>query len=106
MSFATLLATGDVAIRDVLGQDDVTYSPSVGASAEVAGVFDDAYVRTEAGQPGVVSSGPAVFLALDDLPSDPRTDLTATVTIDGTEYSIHEAKADGLGGVLLHLHKV
>ena len=104
MSFADLLAAGDGLVRDVLGES-VTYTPTVGAAATVSGVFDAEYVRVEAGIAGVSSSGPAVFLAVDALPSDPTTDLTATVTVGGVTYSIFESKPDGLGGVVLILKR-
>lgn len=98
-----MLATGDVAIRDVLGET-VTYSPSVGADVEVQGVFDAAYIRVDAGEPGLSSSGPAVFLTLSDLPEVPNT--AATITVDGTDYRPWEVKPDGLGGCLCLLHEI
>ncbi len=103
MGFKALLAMGDQAVRGILGET-VTYSPTAGDPVEVDGVFDAAYVKVDAGDPGMSSSGPAVFLSLADLPSDPETDLTATVTVDGTEYTIHETKPDGQGGTMLLLH--
>lgn len=103
MGFTDLLANADRAVREVLG-GSITYTPGVGDPVEVEGVFDAAYQLVESGQTGVSSSGPAVFLTLADLPSDPVTDLTATVVVDGATYSIREPKPDGLGGVLLLLH--
>lgn len=71
----------------------------------VRGVFDSSYTRVDLGQPGVSSQGPAVFLRLEDLPSDPSTDTEATVAVAGVIYSIHEVKPDGVGGgVVLMLH--
>ncbi len=105
MSFADLLTTADVAVRRQLGEA-LTYTPAAGDPETVYGVFDAAYVRVDLGNPGVSSSGPAVFLTLDDLPSDPRDDTGATVTIGGVEYSTHEPQPDGMGGIRLLLHEV
>jgi hypothetical protein len=105
VGFSELLATVDRAVRKTLG-GSVTYSPTSGSPVTVDGVFDAAYVRVDLGQAGVSSSGPAVFLRLSDLPSDPSTDATATVTVSGVTYTVHEAQPDGLGGVLLQLHQV
>jgi len=105
MGFTDLLTAADVAVRGQLG-GDVTYAPTVGAAVVVDGIFDAAYVKVDAGTPGISTSGPAVFLTLDDLPSNPVTDLTATVTIDGTTYTPHEVHPDGVGGVVLLLHLV
>lgn len=100
------MAVGDRIVRSQLGEDDpITYTPGVGDPVFVTGVFDDAYLRVDAGQPGIASSGPAVFLSLGDLPTDPETDTAATVTIAGVMYSPYEVQKDGLGAVLLHLHK-
>lgn len=107
MGFADLMETVDRAVLDSRLGDEITYTPGVGAAVDVAGCFDSLYVRVEAGgQAGISSSGPAVFLRLDDLPSDPVTDTDATVTVDGVTYSQHEAQPDGLGGVVLLLHRV
>ncbi len=103
MGFKAILAVGDQVVRGILGES-VTYSPTAGDPVEVDGVFDAAYEKVEAGEAGISSYGPAVFLSLADLPSNPGTDLTATVTVDGTEYTIHETKPDGQGGVALLLH--
>ncbi len=104
MGFSDLMAAADRAAREVLGET-VTYAPSSGDPVEVRGIFDAAYVRVDAGQAGVSSSGPAVFLCLSDLPSDP-TDDEAVVTVGAVGYRIREAQPDGLGGVLLLLHRV
>lgn len=106
MGFADLLAAGDRAVRQALGDATIVYTPGVGDPETVTGIFDAAYVRVEAGPAGISSSGPAVFLTLDDLPSDPKTDTDATVTIGGVEYTPHEVHPDGLGGVFLLLHLV
>lgn len=107
MSFFEALAQADVAVRGRLGES-LLYTPGVGAPVTVAGVFDDAYVVADggAGVSGVSTSSPAAFFTLADLSSDPSVDLAATVTRGTTVYSCHEAKPDGLGGVVMLLHKV
>jgi hypothetical protein len=103
VTFATLLAQIDQVTLAQLGED-VVYAPSVGDAEIVSGVFDEAYVRADAGNAGASSSEPAVFLTLADLPSDPRTD-EATITIRDVAYAIREAKPDGQGGVLVFLQE-
>jgi hypothetical protein len=51
-----------------------------------------------------MSAGPAVFLTLSDLPSDPGADPDAVVTVDGVRYTTREVQKDGMGGVVLLLH--
>lgn len=104
MAFSDLLVAADIAVREVLG-GSVTYTPTVGAAVTVDGIFDAAYVLVDAGQPGMSSAGPAVFLTLTDLPSDPEVDTGALITVAAVEYSIHTVKADGLGGAYLLLHR-
>lgn len=106
MGFSDLLALTDVAVRGRLGES-LTYTPGVGSPVTVTGVFDAAYVVADggAGLTGVSSSSPAAFFTLADLPSDPSDDLSARVTRGSTVYTCHEAKPDGLGGVLMLLHK-
>lgn len=105
MSFADLLQSVDGTTREVLGED-VVYTPGVGAAATVRGVFDAAYIQVEAGNAGVSSSSPAVFLRLSDLPSDPSDDTACRVTVAATVYKVREAEPDGQGGVLLFLQQV
>lgn len=104
MGFLELLASADAKVRGVLG-GTVTYSPGSGDPVDVDGIFDAAHVSVEVNSnPAAVNSvGPAVFLTLTDLPTDPETDTTATVTVDGTDYEIREVHPDGLGGVYLLL---
>lgn len=101
-----LLAQVDAAILTSPLAQAVTYTPGVGVAVAVRGVFDALYVKAEAGEVGVSSAGPAVFLRLTDLPSSPETDLDARVTVDGQEYRRREVQPDGQGGVLLLLHEV
>jgi hypothetical protein len=102
MGFDALLAVADQATVKHLG-GPVTYTPGTGPAVEVTGIFDATYQLAQAGQPGVSSSGPAVFFRLADLPSDPVTDTKATVTVGGRLYTQAEAKPDGKGGVLIRL---
>lgn len=105
MAFADLLAVGDRSVRSLLG-GPITYTPGTGEPVTVEGVFDAAFQLVDAGQPGISSTSPAAFFTLSDLPTDPEVDTAATVTANGVAYSPYLVKPDGLGGVLLLLHKV
>jgi hypothetical protein len=104
MDFTAHLAQADSAVVARLG-GPVRYTSSGFTAVDVTGIFDAAYVLVDAGQAGVSSFGPAVFLRLSDLPSDPSED-DPRIEIDGVQYQVREAKPDGLGGVLLLLHAV
>jgi hypothetical protein len=104
MGFSDLLAVADGRVRSILGES-VVYTPGDGDPETVTGVFDAAYQVVGPDKTQVSSSGPAVFLTLADLPSDPSVDLDATVTIAGTTYRVREPRPDGLGAVLLLLHE-
>jgi hypothetical protein len=105
VDFAARLQDTDTLVQGHLGQS-VTYTPGGGAAATVRGVFDRAYQRVEAGEADVSSSGPAVFVTLADLGSDPETDDGARVTVAGETYRIREVQPDGTGGAMLLLHLV
>lgn len=105
MSFATLLERTDEAVRGTLGED-VIYTPGVGPAVPVRGIYDAAYVKVGAGHADVSSSGPAVFLRLSELPSDPSDDAAARVMRAGVDYKVRESEPDGQGGVLLLLQRV
>lgn len=104
MDFAALLARTDEVALDTLGED-VIYTPGAGAAAPVRGIFDAAYVKANAGHAGVSSAGPAVFLRLSELSSDPSDDGAARVTRAGVDYKVRESEPDGQGGVLLLLQR-
>lgn len=107
MSWPALLTAADRAVTTALGEPDgVTYAPSAGPAVVVdRAIFELAHQQVDASQPGVTSSGPALFCRLADLPSDPETDTTATVTAGGVTYRAAEVIKDGQGGVLLKLHR-
>lgn len=100
--FADLLGIADRAVREILGSS-VSYAPGTGAPVSVLGVFDAAYQRVDLGSSGVSSVGPAVFLRLEDLPTNPETDAACRVTVAGVTYLAHTVEPDGLGGVRLLL---
>jgi hypothetical protein len=107
MSFGTLLQAADAAVLGHLPGDEVIiYTPGVGVAVTVVGVYDAAYQKVEAGNGGVSDSAPAVFLRLEDLPSDPSDDADARVTVDGMVCRVREAKPDGRGMTLLFLQQV
>lgn len=103
MTFAALVTSTDRLVQTHLGET-VQYEPGVGAAVSVVGVFSNAYVRADAGGEAVMSSGPAVFLVLADLPSDPEEDAP-TITRGGVVYKVREAQKDGDGGVMLLLRE-
>lgn len=104
MDFAARLAAADSAALQHLG-GAVRYTPSTGPAVDVSGVFDAGFVPTvNQQQPGVVGYGPAVFLRLADLPTDPEDD-EPLITIAGVDYRVREPQKDGMGGVVLLLYK-
>lgn len=104
MDFGAALARADRATVDHLG-DEITYSPGTGSPVTVSGHFDALYRREDASQAGVATTGPAVFLLLEDLPSDPATDAGVTVTVAATLYRPAGVEKDGKGGVVIRLHE-
>lgn len=104
MAWPALLEGADRAAIRIFGDGNtVQYAPRNGDPVTVTGIFDAAYVRVDEGRAGIVSSGPALFCRLSDLPSDPELDEDPTVTVDGVNYSIKEPQKDGQGGVLMLL---
>jgi hypothetical protein len=97
------IATANRSCVKALG-GTVRYTPAAGAFKDVQGIFDAQYLRVPAGQAGVQSSGPAVFLLMVDLPTDPEND-EPTITVNGIAYQVTEVRKDGQGGVVLLLHK-
>lgn len=106
MSFEDLVEQVDRVVQTALGGELVTYAPAVGLPVSVTGVFDAQYVlaRGTAGA-GVETQGPAVFLLLDDLPTDPEDD-DPMLTIRGVGYRVVERRPDGMGGIVLALRLV
>ena len=107
MPFPDVLAAGDEALREILG-GPVTYAPGAGDPVEVVGIFTAPHtaVDPESQGGGISTVSPTVFLKLSDLPSNPEVDPAARVTVAGVTYSWHDSQPDGLGGILLLLHKV
>jgi hypothetical protein len=103
MTFRALLARADSIAKEHLGEP-LQYEAASGLTVVVRGVFDAAYVRVDAGLAGVSTCGPAVFLRLEELPADPEID-EPKLTINAAEYRVREVQKDGLGGVLLLLHR-
>lgn len=101
MGFAELLAVADRAVRDHLGAT-IRYRPEFGDPVDVRGIFDATYLRADVGMAGVATCGPAVFLRLEDLPTDPTKD-NPLITVNGVNYRRKEAHRDGQGGVVLFL---
>jgi len=106
MGFADHMELVDRDVRQLLGEDEITYTPGVGEAVVVSGIFDANYQHVELGEPGIASVGPAVFLTLADLPSHPKTDTAARITRASATYKVHTAEPAGMGSILLRLHKV
>lgn len=105
MRFADFLAIADRVVTTILGEP-VSYVPGVGEPVDVSGVFNAAYEYVDINtHDGVASVGPAIFLTLSDLPTDPETDTDARIVRQAVTYRAHTVKPDGLGGVLLLLHE-
>lgn len=101
-----LLATVNAAVLASPLAQEVTYTSGPGVAVAPRGIFDALYTKVDAGEVGVSSAGPAAFVRLADLSSDPEVDLDARVTVDGQEYTIREVQPDGQGAALLLLHEV
>ena len=106
MAFTDLMAVADSTIRQQLG-GPVVYTPGVGVAVTVRGIFTAPHTQVDVGDQGggVSTVSPTVFLTLADLPSDPKADTAARVTIAGATYQAHDVHPDGMGGALLLLHK-
>jgi len=108
MDFGALVATMDRAVQVDLGAIPVVYEPHEGQPVTVQGIFDERYQLLQGGaHAGVESTGPAVWLRLEDLPEDPRQGERGHIVIGSTRYRIRERQTDGVGGsVLMLLHRV
>lgn len=108
MGFADLMAAADRSVRQKLG-GAITYTPGVGVAVEVDGIFTAPHSIEDVGErgAGISTVSPTLFLTLEDLPSDPESDTSARVTVDGVTYrwDTGESHPDGMGGILLFLHR-
>ncbi len=106
MAFSDLVALVDRAAQAALGGELLTYTPEAVGPVEVTGIFDEQYVLAKGtAEAGVETLGPAVFLRLEDLPTDPEDD-EPTLTIRGAVYRVTERRPDGMGGIVLALRSV
>ena len=103
-AFSAAILAADRAAQSLLGGQPVTYAPEVGSPVSITGIFDSVFVLVRGGDvpAGVEALGPAVFLRLEDIPSDPELD-DPTLTINGTDYVVIERVPDGIGGIVLAL---
>jgi hypothetical protein len=107
MDFPSLLAAADGAALNALG-GAIRYVPSMAATVDVRGVFDNADANATVQGQEVNSSGPRLFLRVADLTSDPATEPKGypRFIIGATTYSARNVAKDGQGGVLLELVEV
>lgn len=103
MVFPELVAQMDRAVLGMGGT--VRYTRDLGEALDVTGIFDAAYLRVAAGEAGVESASPAVFILLADLGFDPDEDEDPTITVAGIDYGVRERKRDGQGGIVFLLHR-
>lgn len=105
MAFPDILGSVDRVVRQQLG-GAITYTPGGGSAVTVQGIFDDVSVIVDDSRAGLATTGPVVFLRLEDLTSDPVEDSAATITVGSVVYEVKEPQPDGLGGIRLLLHRV
>ncbi len=107
MDFSTLVAQVDRQAVDLLGDQLVTYTPSVGSPVpNVKAIFDTPSARVDLGLAGIASEGPSVCFILADLPSGSETDIGALFTAaSGTVYRVRELLPDGKGLLRILLHE-
>lgn len=99
-----LIASTDHTVLDHLGIS-CQYITRDGEVTDIVGVFDAKYERLDqAGEAGVLSSTPMLFVRLSDLPVDPMAD-DGDVIVNGLRYRIIEPEKDGQGGCRLILHR-
>lgn len=104
--FEALIEQVDLDVFANLGGAPITYTPDGGAPVVITGIFDARYVLAKGdAESGVETLGPAVFVRLSDLPTDPEDD-DPTITISGVVYRVVERRPDGIGGIVLALHLV
>lgn len=102
---AQLGALDDAVLGHLAGSETIAYRPGSGFQVELRAIFEEAFQILAADDLRVMSSGPAVFVRLEDLPSDPETDREARVLVNGTVHRIARVQADGQGGAVLILHR-
>jgi hypothetical protein len=103
MAFADLIGIVDRLVNQHVGETVRCSRWGVDPWVSVRGVFSAQYQIGQALDTGVMSSSPAVFVRVADLPVDPDSDETLIVERGGTQYRVRESQKDGDGGVLLLL---
>jgi hypothetical protein len=107
MSFRDLVARARRAAIAAFGEGEETpivFTPPAGPAVSVDGIFSEVYVLAQGNSEGSVETiGPAVFLELADLPTDPEDDEDDAIrlTIRGEIYRVTERRPDGMGGIVL-----
>lgn len=110
-AFDELIERADRAVHSVLGAQEITYAPTVGAPVPVTGIFDEQYVLVGGELDArVAATGPAFFCRRSDLPAgfeEDRPTLTIETLRDGIwDFEVTEFHPDGVGGVLLVLRRI
>lgn len=84
--------------------EDIVYSPAVGGSLTIRGVFDDAYqasITLEDGSAGWTSTNPTLGIRQSDLPAPPKRN--DRLVIRGLRYMVIDAHPDSHGWYRLTL---
>lgn len=105
MGFLDSLAVADTAVGEQLGEP-IVYTPGAGSPVTVQGIFDRGYLVATGqglGDAGVMTTKPAVSVMLADLPSDPKLDAAARLTIRGEVFKVWKPEYDGQGRAVLVL---
>lgn len=91
---------------ELLGGEQVIYQPAIGEPVAVTGIFDERYLLVQgSADAGVEALVPAVFLRLEDLPTDPEQDKPMLI-IRLRVYRVIERRPDDVGGIVLALRLV
>lgn len=85
------------------------YRAGSGASKDLPdGIFSDEHVEVKPDiEVGISTQSPTLFVPrLADLPSNPKTDIGARVTVGGRGFKIIDVHKDGQGAGVLILHEI
>jgi hypothetical protein len=89
--------------------EPVTYRPFAGGSFQIAGVFDNAYLKEvmfEDASSGMTEVSAVLGVQLSQFPSIPAQNDQLSVASVNTTYVVREVRTDSRGGAKLMLSKV
>ncbi len=106
MGFPDALLAADRLVTQQLGETVRCSLWGVDPWTDVVGVFTAQYVTASASDTGVISTSPALFARVSDLPGDPDGADEMQVQRADVQYRVRESHKDGDGGVLLLLQRI